>query len=143
VNTSFMVMSDFNPNNSQIYLKWILGDESEKRSQKFVWKLPDGICSRSPKINRIDWGQNHSLIQEEKSLSWTGRVEVGSQTFRGRRQVTEFFFRTNRFSSIKRPNSSRKSIKKVFWKLRNQYFILTSFIESKNRQIEKKTMTFR
>jgi hypothetical protein len=39
------------------------------------------VCFRSPKIYRIDWGPNHSLIQKEKSLSWTGRVEVGSQTF--------------------------------------------------------------
>jgi hypothetical protein len=38
-------------------------------------------------INRIDWEPNHSLIQKEKSLRRTGRVkvEVGSQTFRGRR----------------------------------------------------------
>jgi hypothetical protein len=63
-----------------------------KISQKFVWELPDGICSWSPKINRIDWGPNQSLIQKEKSLSWMERVEVGSQTFRGRRQVTEIFF---------------------------------------------------
>jgi hypothetical protein len=34
----------------------------------------------------------------------------------------------------KSPNSSRKSIKFFFWKLRNQYFILTSFIESKKRE---------
>jgi hypothetical protein len=60
---------------------------------------------------------------------------VGSQTFRGRRQTAgdgNIFFVKNGFSSIKSPNSSRKSIKKIFFrKLRNQYFILTSFIESK------------
>jgi menaquinone-dependent protoporphyrinogen IX oxidase len=38
--------------------------ESEKGAE-----LPDGICYRSPKINRIDWGPNQSLIQKEKSLS--------------------------------------------------------------------------
>jgi hypothetical protein len=42
-----------------------------------------------------------------------------------------FFFVQIGFSLIKSPNSSRKSIKNFFWKLRNQYFILTSFIESK------------
>jgi hypothetical protein len=30
---------------------------------------------------------------------------------------------TDGFSPIKRPNSSRKSIKKTFWKSQNQYFI--------------------
>jgi hypothetical protein len=63
-----------------------------KKSQIFVWWLPDGICSRGPKINRIDWGPNHSLIQKKKSLSLTERVEVGSQTFRGRRQSDGILF---------------------------------------------------
>jgi hypothetical protein len=85
--------------------------------------MGDGICSRSQKINRIDWGPNQSLIQKEKSLSWTGRVDVGSQTFRGRRRRQtpdgrqsdgHFFFVQIGFFSIKSPNSSRKSIKKIF-----------------------------
>jgi hypothetical protein len=56
------------------------------------------------------------------------------QTADGRRQTAGdgiFFFVQIGFSSIKSPNSSRKSINFFFWKLRNQYFILTSFIESK------------
>jgi hypothetical protein len=117
-----------------------------KRSQKFVWKLPDRICSRSPKINKIDWGPNQSLIQKDKSLSWTERVEVDSQTFRGRRQTAGdgiLSFVQIGFSSIKSHNSSRKSIKKFFWKLRNQYFILTSFIESKKEYFkDSKTYNF-
>jgi hypothetical protein len=39
-------------------------------------------------------------------------------------------FRNNQ---LKSPNSSRKLIKKNFWKSQNQYFILTSFIESKKQ----------
>jgi hypothetical protein len=42
----------------------------------------------------------------------------------------KFFFGKIGFSSIKSPNSSRKSIKKMFKSL-NQCFILTSFIGSK------------
>jgi hypothetical protein len=60
-----------------------------------------------------------------------GRVEVGSQTFRGRRQSDGIcFFVQIGFSSIKSPYWSRI----FFWKLRNQYFILISFIESKKIQ---------
>jgi hypothetical protein len=44
---------------------------------------------------------------------------------------TDFFFVKTCFSPIKSPNSSRKSIKKIFWESRNQYFILTPFIGSK------------
>jgi hypothetical protein len=55
------------------------------------------------------------------------RVEVGSQTFRGRRQTAGdgfFFFVQICFS----------------WKLRNQYFILTSFIESKKKVMPRTTL---
>jgi hypothetical protein len=54
----------------------------------------------------------------------------------GRRQSDgNFFFVKTGFSSIKSPNSSRKSIIFFFWKSRKQYFILTPFVGSKNNKL--------
>jgi hypothetical protein len=87
-----------------------------------------------------------SVIRKEKSLTrkhlskigWT-KLSYGQPWNHGRRrrqrrrQTAErrkcFFVKTG-FSSIKSPNSSRKSIKKNLKSL-NQYFILTSFRGSK------------
>jgi hypothetical protein len=63
-----------------------------------------------------------------------GRVEVGSQTFRGSVEWRKFFFRTNRFFFDKKSLFVQKIDTNFFWKLRNQYFILTSFIECKKLQ---------
>jgi hypothetical protein len=56
-----------------------------------------------------------------------GKGRSGEPNFSGRRQSDGFCL----FVQINFP-SSRKSIKYFFWELQNQYFILTSFIESKN-----------
>jgi hypothetical protein len=77
-----------------------------------------------------------SVFQKEKSLTWKHLSKIGRTKFsfaqpwnHDRRQSDGmFFFVKISFSPIKSPNSTRKSI----WKSRNQYFILTSFIESKN-----------
>jgi hypothetical protein len=62
----------------------------------------------------------------DKILTWTAMNSRQTAEWR------TFFFVKTCFSPIKSPNSSRKSIKKNFWESRNQYFILTSFIGSKN-----------
>jgi hypothetical protein len=59
-------------------------------------------------------------------------VDVGSQTFRDRRQTEIFFFVQIGFFSIKSPNSSRKLIKKLIF---GNYEISTSFIDSKKGKL--------
>jgi hypothetical protein len=83
-----------------------------KRSQKFVWELPDGIFFWGQKWKVTPVKSIPSVIQKEKSLTWKHLSKIGRTKFsfglpwiHGRRQSDGFFFfRKNR------PNSSRKSI---------------------------------
>jgi hypothetical protein len=62
-----------------------------------------------------------------------------SLTNHGRRQSDgNFFFRKNRFFFDKKSYFVQKIDKNGKWKSRNQYFILTSFIESKIKNWRKK-----
>jgi hypothetical protein len=96
----------------------------------------------------VFWGQKWkitsvrlipSVSQKVKSLTWKHPSKIRRTKFsfvhpwnHGTRQSDGFFFFVFiGFSSIKSPNSFRKSIKNFFWKYRNQYISLTSFIESK------------
>jgi hypothetical protein len=62
--------------------------EAQKHSNWWIFRVKvkkepkirmDGICSRSSKINRIDWGPNYSLIQKELN----GKGRSGELNFSG------------------------------------------------------------
>jgi hypothetical protein len=79
-----------------------------------LWWLPDGICSQNPKINRIDWAKSFTNPKGEVSkLNGKGR-SGGAKLFGA--EIDKNIF---------------------FWKLRNQYYILTSFTESKKTEVQK------
>jgi hypothetical protein len=77
-----------------------------KRSQKFLWQLPDGICFWGQKSKLTPVRPIPSVIQKDKSLTWKHLSEIGRTNFLldsheitadGRPQTTdgkakEFFF---------------------------------------------------
>jgi hypothetical protein len=89
-------MNKINPNDGKFFTwKW-------KRSQKFLWQLPDGICFWDQKWKLTPVRPIPSVIRKEKFFTADGRA-------------TDFFFVKTVFSKIKSPNSSRQSIIFFFW----------------------------
>jgi hypothetical protein len=98
------ILHQIKPKNNKIgqYFMW-----RRKRSQKFVWELPDGISF---------WGQKSKLNPARPMLS-NPKGEVSNLKASFKNQADKifiwqsdgiFFSRKNRFSPIKSHNSSKK-----------------------------------
>jgi hypothetical protein len=79
-----------------------------KRSQKFVWELPDGICFWGQKWRLTSVRPIPSVIRKEKSLTWKHLSKIGRTKFSygqpwNHGSDGNFFFVQIGFSPIKRP----------------------------------------